>query len=64
MPYSAPSISAATSRITAIARLTLSPERIPGMAPGSTILRTIEPQERPKLWPMRISVRSTLSTAP
>ena len=47
-----------------MARLMRSPDRMPGMAPGSTILRTMENQESPKLCPMRISVRSTLSTAP
>ena len=36
----------------------------PGIAPGSTILRTMDNQDSPKLWPMRISERSTLSTAP
>ena len=64
MPNSAPSISAATSRIMEMAKLIRKPDKMPGIAPGSTILRTIETQLNPKLWPMRISVRSTLSTAP
>ena len=40
------------------------PARIAGRAPGRMILRTIEAQERPKDWPMRIRLRSTLSTPP
>lgn len=35
-----------------------------GKAPGSTIFLTTSHQDRPKLCPMRISERSTLSTAP
>ena len=64
MPNSAPSISAATSKMMEIAKLIRKPDRMPGIAPGRTIFRTIEVQLRPKLWPIRISVRSTLSTAP
>ena len=47
-----------------MARLMRSPDSIPGIAPGKTIFRTIENQLKPKLCPMRISVLSTLSTAP
>ena len=65
IPYSAPSISAATSKIIAIARLILKPDKIPGIAPGKKqFYKTIEIQLRPKLCPMRINVLSTLSTAP
>ena len=38
IPYSAPSISAATRKIIAIARLIHKPDKIPGIAPGKTIL--------------------------
>ena len=44
MPNSAPSISAATSNIMDIAKLIRNPDKMPGIAPGSTILRTIETQ--------------------
>ena len=54
-PRSAPIISAATSSTIAIEAVTRKPDRIAGSAPGSTILRTIAPVDRPKLCPMRIS---------
>src|SRR5580700_2012877 len=64
IPRSAPIISAATSRMIAIEVVTRKPLSSAGSAPGSTILRTIDAYDRPKLWPMRISPRDTLSTPP
>ena len=40
------------------------PENIAGSAPGKMIFRTIENQLRPNDWPIRIKLRSTLSTPP
>ena len=61
---SAPIISAATSRMMPMEAEILQPDRIAGMAPGRMILRTMDHQDRPKDWPMRTRVRSTLSTPP
>ena len=40
----------------AIARLILSLDKIPSIAPGNTILRTMDHQGSPKFWPMHLGV--------
>src|SRR6185437_5167904 len=63
MPTRAPIISAATTRMSAIDTEMRKPARMPGSAPGSTTLRTIAANGRPKPCAMRMRLRGTPSTA-